>query len=460
MKKEFTRKKKYIIAALFLVSTLGIYALYFQQKAARPNIFLITIDALRADHLGCYGYARNTSPNIDKLAKEGVVFSQCFAESCGTSYSFPTILTGKYLAVDEKYVFLNNILDQKFTTVAEYLRSAGYYTAAFLNNGNLKEGKGFEQGFDFYFLAKDAQDINKRVLDFMGSRRNGKPLFIWIHYLDPHAPYSSIPEGCLENFMHDQLYGKSDKVLELNPTLDSNLFTSMGYIPRITFQEGHYNLNYYIACYDCEIRHTDFYVGELLKNMKDGNFIILSADHGESLGEHDHYFTHEESIYDAALHIPLIIKDSRSFKGGKRVSTVASSVDILPTILSRIRPVWYFFNGHRFDGIALQGPLNKREPKRRYVYSFCPWAWSIRDVKNNVKYILQNEEIEELYFLPDESTNHIDDRLQESIRIKEEVTRALKNWRKDYPAKADLNTTKAPLDQQTRDQLKNLGYLQ
>ncbi|MBU0548521.1 MAG: sulfatase-like hydrolase/transferase, partial [Candidatus Omnitrophica bacterium] len=141
--------KKIVIILLGFMVVVFLLLLLRSGNQKRPNIIFITIDALRADHLGCYGYQRNTSPNIDALAKQGVMFNKCFSSSNATVRSFPGILTGRYLAVIKKnYAFYNNNLDNKFNTLAEYLKKEDYFTAAFIKNAHLRIKQGFEQGFD------------------------------------------------------------------------------------------------------------------------------------------------------------------------------------------------------------------------------------------------------------------------------------------------------------------------
>lgn len=430
----------------------------------QPNVILITIDALRPDHLGCYDYQRNTSPNIDKLAKEGVVFLNCFATGQDTFLSLPGFFTGRYLMVDNNVLTFDNLLDKKFTTLAEYLKKMGYHTLAFGNHPILKINKGFEPGFDYYCMdekIKGSDALTKYTLNFLDNYQGNEPLFVWIHYLDTHVPY--IPsEEYLETFENDSLYKANDKVLELRPEnlRTCTYFDSFGYIPPALFHKDKYNLNYYIALYDGAIRHVDFYIGELLKNIKDNTLIILSADHGESLGEHNLYFSHSESIYDETLHIPLIIKDTRFFKGGKKISTVISSVDIVPTILSRINPIWYFFHKNIFNGADLKELMKNKDIKRRFIYSYCTWARIIRDIKMNIKYISHDNGKEELYFLPDEYTNYVNDEALEVVCIKNKLRANLKQWLKHYPIRADINAKKMVLDNDTKELLRSLGYLQ
>ena len=464
LKAQRLKSKKLLFIGIITVSIVFIFSLvYFKYKVDKPNIILITIDALRPDHLSCYGYERNTSPNIDRLAKEGTLFLNCYATSFNTVYSFPGFLTGRYLAIKSRDpLFFHNILDKELTTLSEYLKSFGYYTAAFLNNGHLAIGKGFEQGIDIYENKnsyEDAEAKSNRVKNFLSNYSNNKPFFIWIHFLDTHTPY--LPrEKYFKIFEKDRLYKEDDKILKLNPNKTISPFTSSGCIPRIAFHEDKYNLNHYIACYDSAIRDTDFYIGRLLENIKENTLIILSADHGEFLGEHSIYFDHGVNLYDEVLHIPLIIKDTRFFKGGKRIPKTVSSVDIVPTILSKINPLWYFFNKHKFDGKDLKRIVEGNDAGRRYIYSYCPWIWSIRDVKKNVKYILHENGEGELYLLPDEDNNLIkDDSLQISL-IREELRKSLNTWLEDYPVYTDINPKKIVLDEDAKEFFRSFGYLQ
>lgn len=468
---------KTILALLVSVSLLSfVFFLKVIKTTQRPNVLLITVDALRADHLGCYGYPRNTSPNIDKLAKEGATFLKCFSVGPTTAHSFPSFLTGKYLWHDQNDILMDNILDNKFTTISEYLKGFGYRTAAFVSTRVLRTGRGFEQGFDYYksyaYVGKDGPEIiTNDVLGFLNRHRSRKPIFVWVHYINPHAPYAP-PEEFFNIFYNDKLYKEHDKILKLKPK-DLQLgdayseWTSWGFIPPIVFHKDRYNLNYYVACYDAEISHTDFYIGKLLEDAKDNTVVVLSADHGESLGEHEAYFSHGENIYDELLHVPLIIKDNGHFKGARMIPEAVSAVDIIPTILSRINPGWYRFSKNKFDGKDLTKAIDGNGLGRAYIYSYTScvyWIWSIRDIRKNFKYILYNyygnDSKQELYRLPDENKNLIDDNSLGVTLIKKELRENLKSWRKRYPARSDVNPKKVSIDEATEHNLRNLGYLQ
>ena len=461
-----------IIAGMLLVGCILTFA-YFKTSKDKPNIILITIDALRSDHLSCYGYQRDTSPNIDRLAEEGVVFDNCFATSSGTPFASPGLFTGRYLSFETKgkLEFLEKALADRVTTLAEYLKAEGYHTAMFSTFKNVyyRAGWGYEQGFDIYNCSiTGSEALTEEIMRFLDNYSGNRPVFIWTHYTDVHAPYSPLQEY-LKIFENDKLYKQDDKILELRPKeLDPHdpfcNQISLGYIPPEVFHQDRYNLNYYIACYDAEIRYTDSCIGKLLRNVKDDTLIILTADHAESLGEHNVYFSHGENIYDEVLHIPLIIKDAKFFKGGRRISTIISTVDIVPTILRRINPIWYFLNRHKFNGKDLTELIKGNDIKRKYIYSYFPLAWSIRDVESNAKYILFNCGIEELYLLPDENNNLIDEDTSDITNVKERLRQDLRSWLKGYPIRADINPQRTSLDERIdedrKNHLRSLGYLQ
>lgn len=459
--KYFLDKRKYIVIVCTVIIFCICIFVFYRGIGEKPNIVLITIDALRADHLGCYGYQRNTSPNIDDLSKQGATFLNCFSTAPATPYSCVTLLTGRYL-IAEKNEFWNNLLDNKFTTLAEYLKGFGYYTMAFICNVVLRNGRGFEQGFDYFLWGrKKAEQLTEDLLNSLNQLPKNKPFFAWIHYLDTHPPF---PLGGEEEYFKklegDRLYQENDKVLVVRPNINSSLLSG-GYLPKEYFHEGKYSLNYYIAKYDSEISYVDYWIGNLLKALKANTVIILTADHGEYLGEHNIYLEHGEAIYDQALFIPLIIRDNRYFKGGKKIPKIISSIDITPTILSRINHPWYFFNKNRFNGLDLRKIANG-ELKRKYIYSYFPWAYSVRDVNKNIKYILHENGGEELFFLPDEerSANYINDTSLNVLPIKTELREALKIWLRHYPIHSDINAKIMPPEKDTKESLKSLGYLQ
>ncbi len=454
--------KKYIVLGIWLGGVIfcAFFLLKFLQKTAHRNIVFVTVDALRADHLSCYGYKRITSPNIDKLAGEGVSFLNFFATSCTTQHATPALFTGKYLGVYSLEVLtksFNNVLDDKFTTLAEYLKGFNYETAAFLENVHLRSGTGFEQGFNTYKdFSGNAQSITDKVITFLKNYRSKKPFFIWVHYVDVHSPYFS-PEDPIGLFAGDSLYKEGNEILKLNLDDNSSPYRSKGYIPKIVFRKGHYSLNYYIACYDAAIRYVDFHIGRLLKNVDKNTLIIVTADHGESLGEHDTYF-HHENLYDEALHVPLIIKNNNFFKGGITVSQPACSIDIVPTVLREIDPLKYFFIKKNLNGIDLKLMVRNKNIRRPYIYFYAPGIHGVRNTDENIKYSITNNKKEELYYMPDEN-NNLASRSSRSVPSLLEAMRSNADaWYKNYPIRSDVNLTEIDPDKKIKDEARKMGY--
>ncbi len=277
----------------------------------RPNVLLITIDTLRADHLGCYGYTLARTPNIDRLAREGVRCENAAAAAPITLPSHSSILTG--LLPPAHGVRDNGAyaLGDRAVTLAERLKAAGYATQAFVSAVILGRRYNLTQGFDGYDDDLWAEDAPKLFLvrDRRGTKTAGRflswfdrwkasrprpPFFAWVHFYDPHAPYAPLAE---------------DAVLAPTP-------------------------------YDGEIAGADRAVGMLLDRLRregllDDTLVVLTADHGESLGEHGER-THAIFVYDATIHVPLILRYPRKLPGGRTYGGPVSSVDIVPTVLAAL----------------------------------------------------------------------------------------------------------------------------
>lgn len=274
-------------------------------KGPYLNLLLITIDTLRADHLGCYGYKDIETPTIDRLASEGVLFSQAFTPVPITLPSHVSIMTGVYPIHHGVRNNGNYILRQEALTLAEIMKENGYHTAACVGAFVLDSLFGLDQGFDFYgdSLPRDgrgatllenerkAETVTEIGLDWLKKNRDF-PFFMWLHYFDPHAIY-------------------------LPPS--------------------HFDEKYKGHLYDGEIAYTDKCVGGLIRGLNDmglmeRTIIILTSDHGEGLGEHGEP-THAIFIYDSTLQVPLIIRAPKNILPYGRVNAMVSILDIFPTVM-------------------------------------------------------------------------------------------------------------------------------
>jgi arylsulfatase A-like enzyme len=284
----------------------------------RPNVLVLLLDTLRADHLGVYGYARATSPNIDRFAKENWNFTRTFTSAPWTPPAVATVLSGLYatshgmMPPDETPGLdkPSRRLDEKVLTMAEILKGAGYRTAAFSSNPWITPEFGFGQGFDAFDVEVDARadvvtDAGLARIDAL--RAEPEPFFVYLHYLDPHGPYTPpsqhmIFEGVDENPRYDE---------------------------RTARQIDHY---------DAEIHCLDAGLGRLFAGLKergvwDDLVVVLIGDHGEQFGERGH-FGHGWQLYNEELRVPLVLKPGRT-PNGRSIDRVASNVDLLPTVLAQ-----------------------------------------------------------------------------------------------------------------------------
>ena len=314
-----------------------------QRHGKMPSIILITVDTLRADHLGCYGYSMNTSPNIDQFAADGLLFENCLSHAPVTSSSFASILSG-FLPHETK-VFENLPLPAAVEILPDILQRQGYKTAAVVSNFNLRTKTGWAYGFTIYddkmedrelvrqWPERIAEHTTDRAIELLEQLKNDQ-LFMWIHYNDPHGPYTP-PEPFAKLF---QNLDQKPRHLRLNSSLAGRKasLSGRGGIPSYQELGANRDYYYYVSQYDGEIRYQDEHFKRLLEALKqfdlyDNALIIFSSDHGEGMGEHDYYFAHGECLYSSQTHVPLIVKYGRELAG--RREDFVQHIDIVPTIL-------------------------------------------------------------------------------------------------------------------------------
>jgi arylsulfatase A-like enzyme len=301
----------------------------------RTSVLLVTVDTLRADHLGCYGYRRTTSPHIDRLASEGALFERTVVSLPRTTQSIASILTGRY-PKGHGARGLFSTLPSANLTLAEVLQGEGYATAAIVSNLFLRPGQGFEQGFERYenppgrWDGDSASEITGAALAWLRGRPAGRPFFLWVHYLDPHWAYRPLPpfDRAFDSafagpftLYEDLAAGRLTKgqVIFANPLT-----------PR--------QVEHVVALYDGEIAQADAAIGRLLDEaatlVRGPLLVVLTADHGESLGEHGYHFAHGEYLYEPGLRVPLLLRLPGRIPAGLRTDALAQNIDVAPTILS------------------------------------------------------------------------------------------------------------------------------
>ncbi len=304
----------------------------------RTPVILITIDTLRPDHMSVYGYARPTTPRLAEWAKKAAVFQQAYTYWPKTRGSFVAIMTGR-TAGESGYSAKHPELHAFVPTLAETLRKEGYDTAAFVDNANVSGSLGFSRGFRTYVeMWADAslkdevartEAITRRGIDYLQAKGKGDGFFLWLHYVNPHTPYT--PPAPFDTAFRRPL--KSDRTLKVVDGF-------FGGVSKQWAIPGKTRLSDYVNAYDGEIAYADTQVGEVLRALDatgilSRGVVIVSSDHGESLGEHDYYFDHGANLFDPVQRIPFVVLGRGAM--AQRSNVLVSTLDIMPTLLDAAR---------------------------------------------------------------------------------------------------------------------------
>jgi len=428
------------------------------RRPIRPNIILITIDALRPDHLGCYGYKMNTSPNIDKFSKEGVIFTQAISQGPATVYSLPSLMTSAYPGTI-KVKKWGDYINESIFTLAQILKSNGFWTGCICAQDFFISLLGLNRGFDTLSTGVDlkAEQVTKKAILWIEKNKK-KSFFLWLHYFDPHEPYR--PPNYIKidtGHTHEENYDKQVPILKNRP-VDTDVYGGLGGIPDYAIVDGRREQGYYVSLYDREIKYTDEQIGLLLDELKklslyNNALIIITADHGESLGEHNLYFTHGTFLYDVVVRVPLIIKYGKLFSNSQIINKQVRLLDIMPTILRilHIRLNW------KIEGFNLL-PLIFKENKTPELYAFSEYdeMQSIRTPEWKLIYHSRDKRYE-LYDLindPKELSNLVVIEKKQFKFLKAK----LESWM--HRLKPNIKPSSRPLDGTTKAKLKSLGYVQ
>jgi arylsulfatase A-like enzyme len=289
----------------------------------RFNVIVILEDALRADHLSCYGYGRTTSPIKDAFAGEGVRFARCYAQATKTRFSCPSFMTSLYPTATgvEGIWNLHGALDENYVTLAEVLRRRGFVTASIHQNPNAGSPAGLDQGFSYLFenVAGRAKELYSGLPLRWIEERHDRNFFLYLHLADPHEPYHP-PEGFRTWF--EELESPS---------------TGGSAVRRLDRQDPEWVQEARRALYDGEISFNDHWFAVFLERLDDlgladDTLVVFMADHGEHLGEHDRW-SHNPPGYVEVLHTPLIMVYPHRFQRGLVVDEIVQNLDIMPTIL-------------------------------------------------------------------------------------------------------------------------------
>jgi len=411
------------------LGSLSVFAKNHSSAISRsPNVFLVTIDTLRADHIGCYGYKNIQTPALDGLARNGIRFAEAFTPTPITNTSHASILTG-LLPSTHGVTDFGVPLTSAHATWAELLRDRGYHNAAFIGAAILDSrslAPGLDRGFDFYDnfpqhhqsrasrgrLERRGIEVVARAERWLTAHPVG-PHFVWIHLYDPHDPYEPPPP---------------------------------------------YSEIYKDHLYDGEIAYADSALGSFLDYIKkrgwyDNAILVLVGDHGEGLGEHGED-THGIFLYDSTTHVPLILKLPKSAGAGRVVDAQVSTTDILPTVLDLLT----ISSPAKLDGVSMRTLFAQTNSSDRVLFGETDYpkdfGWApLRSVRSEAfKFIdAPRAELYDLHDDPGELHNSYipwDHRVQKARSLLADV-RA--NLAAPLPS---LST----VPRATVDELKALGY--
>ncbi len=396
-----------------------------------PDVILVTVDTLRADHVGCYGNKSVQTPTIDTLAREGTRFTHAYTTVPITLPAHASLLTGAFPMATGMHDFIGNELPPSAVTLAEVLRDNGYTTAAFVSSAVLDSRFGLNQGLDTYFDYFDLSGLREANFDQMERRgdlvmgealswlkRNPRrPFFLWVHLYDPHFPYTP-PEPYASRYRS-------------NP-------------------------------YDGEIAFADAQVGRLFEHLRErrlseGALIALASDHGEGLGEHGEK-THGFFIYNSTLHVPLILQIPGV--APRVVDEEVSLVDVMPTILQALKlSVPGGVQGRSLMSVILGRPVGASS--NLYAETYQPllhFHWSqLRAFQlRGWKFIeAPKSELYDLRKDPGEQNNLFQTQRARAHEMRERLFAVIRR----YTPAAGPESEKALTDPALYDRLRSLGYV-
>ena len=344
------------LLSLILVQACG------GERRTRPNVLLISLDTLRADHLGCYGYGRDTSPFLDGLARESIVFERAFTPAAWTLIAHMTMLTGLF-PLQHGVVQDELALAPEFPILAERLAAAGYQTVGLYQPTWVHERHGFGRGFASFRPHQSVEEAGEHLELELARLDESKPTFLFVHLYDIHNQtlnagteviYPS-PAPFQETFVDAQCEPLPE--LPADELWESNGLLSPGQLRTL------------VAYYDGGIRHVDARLEEWFARLEDEGFlanalVIVTSDHGEALGQRGPLEGHG-GFAQEGLHVPLILRPPDHARAGTRVSEVVHLGDLVPTVLA----VAGLPDDPRLPGVSLLGPL----PSERVLtgsYSF------------------------------------------------------------------------------------------
>lgn len=425
-----------------------------EHETGRTNVVLISIDTLRADRLGCYGYERPTSVGLDAFAANGTIFEQCAATSPWTLPSHTSMLTGLYPSRHglQEYPNPNGehpMLPESCTTLAQVLKAQGFSTAAIVNSRWVSREYGLDRGFEHFDYVDETvdqaepSDIANRAVDWL-SAADDKPFFLFLHWYDLHSDYTSLPE--FEQRFVGPYQGRADGTTA--QMRDVNRRKAAPFDDR--------DAKHLIDLYDASICQLDEQIGRVVDHLQmsgliDQTIIVITSDHGEEFLEHGHLM-HGKFHFEEVIRVPLIVRGP-DVPRNRRIGHPVSLVDIMPTVLGCLG----IDTPDVQDGVDLRSlwTENDADPAQRAVFSEAD-HWNSAVTVRNARYKLyysrwtRNTKVYDLLNDPGEHTAITAQGVSSIVSLQDQVDQFVQ-----------INPTEAATGRMTpkaMEHLKSLGY--
>lgn len=422
-----------------------------KDSEKKLNIILITVDALRADHLSTYGYQYQTSPHIDKFAETSVLFEYAYCTMPKTSASIASLMTGLHPFVHRTKP-IRDTLKKEPVTLAEALKMRGYFTSAIVDNSNLSKNFNFNRGFDQYLQVWDktiekeesTPYITQQILEFL-SKNQKKPFFFWAHYIEPHYPFLP-PNQFIEKRPEGRLLEK----------IGPKIIAGAQKFVKATSTEG-----YFLSRYDGAVKYIDSELKKIInlifeKGYQENSIIILTADHGEELGEHNYFYNHGPLTFNSSTRVPLIIY--RPNERSRRIKYPVSLMDIYPTLLRQAGLV---------PPYEIQGVNLFEKPQDRFLFiQAYPGSFAVVHERYHLvrleKSLGQELGLDRLYFFdlfrdPYEKKN-IAHKRKNLVELMDKAYLEF-SYKYEHIASTDKPEEEPKLSKRELEQLKTLGYI-
>ncbi len=461
-------KPRIIVRALACLALLALLALQAGSGCGRPaepvNVVWITLDALRADHLGCYGYPRPTSPFLDSLAGQGVRFDAAFSQAPATKASVASMFTSLHPSIHQAVAHGStgregDVLPARATTLAERFAETGMLTAGFVANPHLQEVFGFHQGFDVYrYLSRGpvakADTVIGDVLGWLGAEPqvHTRPFFLYIHLMDTHFPYEP-PQPHRGMFV--------PPALENGHAVYTNGIPDTPPSPR--------DMEFIQGLYDGALHFADQHIETLVREMGrmgllENTLLVVTADHGDEFLDHGG-LGHGSSLYNELIRVPLIMVHPTRLPAGRVIRTPVALVDLGPTILAWCGINWdpALVTGIDRSALLSGGDLTDRAEAAPPLISERS-RFQVALIADGHKYVFRRKpgNGEKLFDLHSDSLE-ANNLMWSDKALRDRMTaEAAASWAEinALNEKLGLEQSSAPMTDGTRDQLRQLGYIE